>query len=96
VELAGSLVALVDWFEKRAGCESALLSSLKSSRSPPLIGIDPQRFRRGLDRKRLTFSFAAPLPISPAPLPTSCGPAPIRPHIRCVLGIRWGGARCSG
>jgi hypothetical protein len=37
VELAGSLVALVDWFERRPGCESALLSSLQSTRSPPLI-----------------------------------------------------------
>jgi len=39
VELAGSLVALVDWFERRAGCESARLSSFKSTRPPPLIGM---------------------------------------------------------
>jgi hypothetical protein len=57
VELAGSFVALVNWFERRAGCESALLSSLKSTRSPPLIGMPHNRaslYKWGLDSKRLT------------------------------------------
>ena len=57
MELAGSPVALVNWFEGRAGCESALLSSVKSTWSPPLIGMPHNGAsfcRWGLDRKRLT------------------------------------------
>jgi hypothetical protein len=36
VELAGSLVALVDCLETRAGSESAVVSSFKPTRSPSL------------------------------------------------------------
>jgi hypothetical protein len=37
VELAGSLLALVDWLETGAECKSAVLSSSKPTRSPSLM-----------------------------------------------------------
>ena len=38
MELAGSLLALVDWLETGAECKSAVLSSSKPTRSPSLNG----------------------------------------------------------
>jgi hypothetical protein len=72
VELAGSLVALVNWFERQPGCESTVLSSFKSTRPPPLIGMP----HNGL----LFFSTVYKSPHSGCPSPAAEGCSPWRHH----------------
>jgi hypothetical protein len=78
VELAGSLLALVDWLETGAGCKSAVLSSSKPTRPPPLIewpcwaGLSATReltgrskTRNGDDRPSRPISWTSTSPLGP-------------------------------